>query len=113
LSLLNSICLAGLLADVELTQIFSCFDVDMVLLEKYGILLGDDTEVIKAKIGQYFEKKHSTQSIINTNYIHSFVLVYYILNYMFSFDSSCIFADRLSLFSKFICAIIYDLSAIF
>jgi len=32
-----------------------------------------------------------------------FVLVkaYYVFNYVFSFDCSCLFADRLSLFSQF------------
>jgi len=53
--------------DVELAQIFSCFDDDLVLLEKYSILFVDDTEAIKAKIGQYFEKIPSTQSL-NINY---------------------------------------------
>jgi len=41
-------------ADVKLAQIFSCFDVDMVLLEKYDILFGDNTEESRTKIGQYF-----------------------------------------------------------
>jgi len=36
----------------------------MVLLEKYGILFGDDTEAIKAKIGQYFEKSLQNNHLI-------------------------------------------------
>jgi len=37
-----------------------------------------------------------------------FVLVkaYYVFNYVFSFDCSCLVADRFSLFSQFICVII-------
>jgi len=32
--------------DVKLGEIFSCFDVDIVLLEKCGILFGDNTETL-------------------------------------------------------------------
>jgi len=49
---------------VELAQIFSCFDVNMVILEKCGILYGDDKEVIKSKIGQYFEESLQNSQLI-------------------------------------------------
>jgi len=47
----------------------------MVLLEKYGILFGDDTEVLKAKIGEYFGKKTLKPSInINNTFVYIGVL---------------------------------------
>jgi len=60
---------------VELAQIFSCFDVNMVILEKCGILYGDDKEVIKSKIGEYFGKKTLKPSInINNTFVYIGVL---------------------------------------
>jgi len=65
----------------------------MVLLEKYGILFGDNTETITTKFSQYFEKSLQNNDLIWTMAWFVLVKAIYVCNYVFSFDWSCLFAD--------------------